>query len=267
MAYVYKYTDKNDGVVKYVGIIRKESNFPKRFQQHKSDSWANDGDWEISYIEVSSTTDAEALEGHFITLYETDSYYNKSKSTWGVCSFAPENLTWKVWTGQGNKKSLLNTEAVLRADINKLMNDVMSLSNRLNYFEKDVQKEKRRSVRSWFRNTFYGLGLPKEYRQAYTIESCFEHYQSYSEWLSEHYDEELYEFDDFSDFLDCLYDCSDISCTIADGNLCGILQRKSELGEKYEEECTTKYLAAMDAFTANMSANQSGEQCNQIEVS
>lgn len=96
MPYVYRYTDKKDIKVKYIGIIKKESNFPNRFKQHLVDSWYDKGLWRIDYVKVATITDAEALEGHFIWFYRTDKYYNTAKTSWGKCSFAPNpnELDW-----------------------------------------------------------------------------------------------------------------------------------------------------------------------------
>lgn len=96
--YVYKYTDLQDGTVKYVGIIRTDSNFPMRFIQHKSDRWHKTSYWHIEYFEVETVTDAEAIEGHLIWLYGTGEYYNKAKTTWGKCTFIPEaDFLWSTY--------------------------------------------------------------------------------------------------------------------------------------------------------------------------
>jgi len=110
MAYVYRYRDTNDGVVKYVGIVNVESNFPKRFEQHKRDKWCKGRNWEISYIEVPSRADAEALEAHYIARYRTYNWYNKAKADWGALSFIDDSkFEWKLidGTGRDRKKSLM----------------------------------------------------------------------------------------------------------------------------------------------------------------
>lgn len=94
MPYIYKYTDAKDGIVKYVGLIRSDTNFPKRFFQHKRDHWYKGCKWIVEYASVNSICDAEALEGHFIAYYHTDNYYNTAKAAWGLLSFAPE-VEWE----------------------------------------------------------------------------------------------------------------------------------------------------------------------------
>lgn len=95
MAYVYRYRDLTDGIIKYIGIIAKESNFPRRFAQHQYDKAFKGKHWEISYIKVLSKCDAEALEGHFINKYHTYNWLNKAKSDWGQLTFAEEaNFDW-----------------------------------------------------------------------------------------------------------------------------------------------------------------------------
>ena len=109
MPYIYKYTDKNDGLVKYVGIIRNDTNFPRRFTQHWRDEWFSKGDWQIEYCEFPSVSDVEALEGHFITIYGSAEWYNKAKATWGRLSFLPE-IKWQEWNGEQIAKTELNTQ-------------------------------------------------------------------------------------------------------------------------------------------------------------
>ena len=94
MPYVYYYKDKNDETVKYVGLIREDTNFPLRFAQHKKDSWYMEGSWSIWYLPVETRTDAEALEAHYISYFGTWKYYNNQKSGWGECTFAPDSIEW-----------------------------------------------------------------------------------------------------------------------------------------------------------------------------
>lgn len=102
MPYVYRYVDKKDGEVKYIGIINADSNFPQRFKQHEHDGWNNKSKWRIEYIELNSRTDAEALEAHFIWFYSTGKHFNKAKINWGACSFAPDPDEYE-WTEYAEK--------------------------------------------------------------------------------------------------------------------------------------------------------------------
>ena len=100
MPYVYRYIDLNDGVVKYIGIIKADTNFPTRFKSHFSDEWHKTSYWKIEYITVETIADAEILEGHFIWFYKTGKYYNKAKTAWGRCSFVPDpdKFVWLIYT-------------------------------------------------------------------------------------------------------------------------------------------------------------------------
>lgn len=93
LAWVYRYTDNTDGVIKYVGIVWSENrSLGQRIYEHQNnDSWCINGDFKIEYIEenINSRTDAEFFESHYISLYRTDRYYNKAKSGWGVSSYLP----------------------------------------------------------------------------------------------------------------------------------------------------------------------------------
>lgn len=91
--FVYKYTDKSDGIVKYVGIVYGPSrSLSQRIEEHKKDDWYQGTEWEIRYLteDITSRTDAEYFEAHYISLYGTDKYFNKSKAGWGVSKYLPD---------------------------------------------------------------------------------------------------------------------------------------------------------------------------------
>lgn len=91
MGYVYKYIDKSDNIVKYVGIVWKGS-LEQRINSHRYDYWFRGKNWEIKYIITpnESRTDTEYMEAHFISYYESYKYYNEAKNNWGVSKFIPE---------------------------------------------------------------------------------------------------------------------------------------------------------------------------------
>ena len=93
MAFIYKYEDKNNNEVVYVGISRNWETLVKRFAQHRRlDDWARFDEYKIYYSETKTETDAQALEGHYIALYSPK--YNTAKSKWGCLSFAPPAIPW-----------------------------------------------------------------------------------------------------------------------------------------------------------------------------
>lgn len=99
MPFVYKYIDKSDGIVKYVGIVCREGNdaLKKRIKEHlNADEWASTHNWFLEYIEVKTKGDAHALEGHFIAYYKSYEWFNKAKSDYGLLSFInSESFEWK----------------------------------------------------------------------------------------------------------------------------------------------------------------------------
>lgn len=89
----------SDGIIKYIGIVWSDNRRLKdRIYEHKNDYWFKDKQWKIEYIdrEISSRTDAEYLEAHFISLYQTNKWYNRSKAEWGISSFIDiDENEWK----------------------------------------------------------------------------------------------------------------------------------------------------------------------------
>lgn len=86
---VYRFVSTIEKVTKYVGIA-ESGRLPQRIKEHLKESWCSREDFEIQYIEVANKAEAEALEAHFITLYETGKYYNTAKADWGLLSFCPD---------------------------------------------------------------------------------------------------------------------------------------------------------------------------------
>lgn len=102
MAFVYRYIDNSDGIIKYIGIVWSENRtLQQRIYEHeKNDNWCKNGDFTIEYIEenINSRTDAEFFEAHYISLYGTDKYFNISKGGWGISSFLPNRENdWKKY--------------------------------------------------------------------------------------------------------------------------------------------------------------------------
>lgn len=90
MACLYGYTDLDDGIIKYVGIIWSDKRtLSERINEHKEEPGFKDRRWKVEYLarNIHTRTDAECLEAHYISLYHTDEFLNRSKSGWGLCSF------------------------------------------------------------------------------------------------------------------------------------------------------------------------------------
>lgn len=94
---VYRYIDKTDGIIKYVGITGKDG-LKSRICCHKSqDDWKLLGAWKIECFECENKSEAEAFESHLIALYGTDKYYNKMKVGWGLNQYLPDvEDKWEV---------------------------------------------------------------------------------------------------------------------------------------------------------------------------
>lgn len=86
---VYRFVDLEDNTVKYIGIVFGENRTLKQrtFEHARYDDWCKEGSWKVEFFDVNSRSEAESLEGHLISLYNTGDFYNKSKSRWGVNSF------------------------------------------------------------------------------------------------------------------------------------------------------------------------------------
>lgn len=101
MAYVYRYVDIVDNIIKYVGIVYGESrSLEQRINEHKNDYWYKNSIWKVEYldIEIRTRTDAEFYESHFISYFQTDKYYNISKSGWGVSDLiSNDESQWKTF--------------------------------------------------------------------------------------------------------------------------------------------------------------------------
>lgn len=102
MAYVYRYKDMWTNEIHYVGIVwSKTRKLDTRISEHyKNDKWCTDGCYivEILDVPVNTRIDAEYYEAHYISLYDTGRFYNKSKTNLGVSSLIPDNEDkWKYY--------------------------------------------------------------------------------------------------------------------------------------------------------------------------
>ena len=98
MAYVYRYTDMADGIIKYVGIVwGNNRSLSQRIKEHKkNDLWCKCRDWKIEFLKktITNRTDAEYLEAHYISLFNTGEYYNVKKVGWGISEFLSDEGEW-----------------------------------------------------------------------------------------------------------------------------------------------------------------------------
>lgn len=91
---VYRYTDIDDEIIKYVGIVRK-GNLAERLATHeREDDWCKNKAWFIEYFECETQSEVEAFEAHLIALYGTDKYFNIKKAGWGINKYLPNIEDW-----------------------------------------------------------------------------------------------------------------------------------------------------------------------------
>lgn len=103
MLIVYRYTDCDDNIIKYVGIVWGEkASLRRRAQQHAcTDNWCKNRKWKIEYLDydIKSRTDAEMLEAHFIAKFGTESWYNSAKTGWGESQFVQTmDDSWQLFS-------------------------------------------------------------------------------------------------------------------------------------------------------------------------
>lgn len=156
MAYVYRYIDNSDGIIKYVGIVWSEDRtLTQRIYEHqRNDDWCKNGDFTIEYIEsnINTRTDAEYFEAHYISLYGTDKYFNEKKSGWGVSSFLPDRENdWKKYDGAFREK-IVKGETISTIDMAKsLVDELFTLEtdkDRMSFGRKLRAKKNRHTLKS-----------------------------------------------------------------------------------------------------------------------
>lgn len=149
MAYVYRYTDVKDGIIKYVGIVTAEGRtLSERISEHsKLDEWTKGKKWKIEYLEVANKTDAEFLESHFISLFHTYNFYNVKKSNWGTSSISFSIDAEWIELGSGKKE--------VKAEVNDYNNCVqISIPKLAKLLGKDAQ-----TIRYLIQNNMVNWGM------------------------------------------------------------------------------------------------------------
>ena len=156
MGCVYRYTDLEDGVIKYVGIVWSENRTLKqRVKEHAmNDSWCKNKSWLIEFIEenINSRTDAEYFESHYISLYETDKWFNQKKSGWGKSSFLPERTDWKVYTSspyQISVEMLLEKEIEVEKELLEKLKEQVSVKRRKIKEYDEILENKKQEIKSY----------------------------------------------------------------------------------------------------------------------
>lgn len=69
-----------------------------RVKEHaNNEKWCVGKTWRIEYITVPTKNDAHSLEAHFIELYGTKRWFNRSKTELGILTYYKENPKWEVY--------------------------------------------------------------------------------------------------------------------------------------------------------------------------
>ena len=191
MPYVYKYTDLKDNQVKYIGIIKKEGNFPKRVNQHQGDWGYSKGDWVISYVKVPTQTDAEMLEAHLIEYYNTTQFYNRAKGGWGLSSYLPdaEELEWIQVESKREAISPTDTSILSLAQWEEL---IKLIRRTVEENDEILTRFRRMSIHLWIIECGERLLMKQHY---VSKEDCYDAYEDFRNTYGEEC-EGLYEFTD-----------------------------------------------------------------------
>ena len=133
MAYVYRYTDLSDGIIKYVGVVWSENRtLSQRIREHLNDKWCKGKKWKIEFIKLEgqSRTDAEYLESHFISLFGTDKYFNTRKAGWGISSIIKGTFNWELYSCENLKTAEEYEEEIknLKRQINDYEEKISEMS-------------------------------------------------------------------------------------------------------------------------------------------
>ena len=91
---VYRYTDVEEEIIKYVGIVKKGKLAGRLANHEHDDEWCKNKGWFIEFFECDTISEAEAFESHLISLYGTDKYYNIQKRGWGLNKYMPDVEKW-----------------------------------------------------------------------------------------------------------------------------------------------------------------------------
>lgn len=139
MGYIYRYTDLADNIIKYVGIVWSENrSLKKRIKEHEKDDWCKVRRWKIEYIttNINNRTEAEFFESHYISLYQTDKYYNIKKSNWGTSNLIP--FTENDWEEYKDDKSVVSNNLISNNQIKILQDKKLRLNTIISKLEEEV---------------------------------------------------------------------------------------------------------------------------------
>lgn len=140
MAWIYRYTDLDDGIIKYVGIVwGKTRVLSSRIDEHKKHNWYKGKHWKIEYIseKIDTRSEAESFESHYVSLYRP--YYNISKKGWGLNKFLPNRENeWIEYVEEDHRtttKTKCNKQKSSESSYNK------SFDSRLKRLKKEIKND------------------------------------------------------------------------------------------------------------------------------
>lgn len=215
MEYIYKYVEKDSGQPVYVGRAT-ESNWPRRLDQHKRDDWYEFDKYEVYFYKVSTRTDSESLEAHFISKYGTDEYNNKAKARWGELTFVDE-VQWEKYdehTMQKDRSSLdvrysiaLQKLNCIDAEIERLKHSSEVLFSEIADIRKEEARLRRASIRQWFGSKYFIDASAEGWADKEDL------FWDYDDYYREH-KKDVYEFPDSEEFWDAMHEVRELHYAI-----------------------------------------------------
>lgn len=154
MEYVYKYVERGTDHARYVG---QTNDLKRRVLAHLKEPMFSNNAWDIYYFTCETLNDAQTLEGHFITLYQTarGDGLNRYKHNWGLSSFAPQNIVWHKYHGEDMTAHELHRFKNYNIEF-ALTKRVIAKQEELEQLEKDLDALK--EAIAYYRIEFEGLG-------------------------------------------------------------------------------------------------------------
>lgn len=142
MAWVYRYIDLADDIIKYVGVVwGKSRTLAQRLREHeKNDKWCYTRRWRIEYItnDIETRAEAEAFETHYIALYDTGKYFNIRQVGYGTNKFLPD---------RENDWIEFDIDKVLKEDKENTYKQISELNIRLQNLKANISDKEKEFAR------------------------------------------------------------------------------------------------------------------------
>jgi len=164
MPVVYRYTDIDDGIVKYIGLSKEDS--PKiRIQGHRRDKLCG-GHWIIDYFLTETLGSADAWETHLINYYGTGQWFNTAKTDYGlVIEFIgrEDEIQWIRYKGSSRRRipAPLSSEEVAKRKIQSINALICREEENISMLQLMYPMSEAESAQSFCLNEFICINLRK----------------------------------------------------------------------------------------------------------